>query len=209
MAKASRSGGTRERILTAAARVLSRRGYSEARLTDIAKAADLRAPAVYYYFPSREALITEVMTVGQVRLREHVEKALAELPPGTGPIDRLCAAVAAHLQVALRLSDFATAVTRNKGQLPEDVRLRLREDSAAYLTLWRSLLEDAATAGAIRPGLDLRAARMLVMGALNWAPEWWDPRQGSLPALIGTAQSLVRHGLTAPGADTISDPIED
>jgi len=39
------------------------------------------------------------------------------------------------------------------------------------------------------------AARMMVLGALNWAVEWWNPRRGSLDTVVRTAQSLVRHGL--------------
>lgn len=186
---------TRDRILSAAAEVLSRRGYSETRLSDIAELAEVRAPAVYHYFPSRKALIAEVMSVGQQRLREHVEKALAELPQQADPMERICTAVAAHLQVALDLSEFATAVTRNLGQLPEDIRRLLRAETATYMDLWRTLLDDAQRAGAIRPELELRAARMLVIGGLNWAPEWWDPRQGALTTVITTAQSLVRTGL--------------
>jgi hypothetical protein len=34
-----------------------------------------------------------------------------------------------------------------------------------------------------------------VLGALNWAAEWWNPRRGSLDTVVRTAQSLVRHGL--------------
>ncbi|WP_405846669.1 TetR/AcrR family transcriptional regulator [Streptomyces sp. NBC_01518] len=194
----AKSAATRDRILAAAARVLSLKGYAATRLSDIADLAGVRTPAVYYYFPSREVLITEVMVVGQLRLREHVETELAALPVRTPPMDRICAAVEAHLQVELDLSDFATAVTRNSGQLPDEVRARLREESGAYLALWRDLLATAKAAGAIRDGLDLRVARMLVMGALNWTPEWWNPRQGSLTGVIRTAQSLVRHGLGAP-----------
>jgi hypothetical protein len=48
----------------------------------------------------------------------------------------------------------------------------------------------------LRPGLDLMAARMLVLGALNWAAEWWSPRRGTLDVVVRTAQSLVRHGLS-------------
>jgi hypothetical protein len=36
---------------------------------------------------------------------------------------------------------------------------------------------------------------MMVLGALNWAAEWWNPRRGSLDTVVRTAQSLVRHGL--------------
>ncbi|GAB3385565.1 TetR/AcrR family transcriptional regulator [Amycolatopsis echigonensis] len=200
----AKSSATRERILAAAAKVLSHKGYSETRLTDIAEVAQLRAPAVYYYFDSREALIAEVMAVGQSRLRDHVETALAALPPDLDPMDRICAAVQAHLQVELQLSDFATAVTRNMGQLPDDVRGRLRQEGGEYISLWRGLLEAARSTGAIRGDLDLRAARMLIMGALNWTPEWWNPEQGSLAGVVATAQSLVRNGLGYPASQPVA-----
>lgn len=192
---AAKSSKTRERILSAAAQVLSVKGYSETRLSDIAEIAELRAPAVYYYFASRDELISEVMAVGQHRLREHVESALSALPEDTEPMDRICVAVQAHLQVELELSDFATAVTRNLGQLPDEARSRLRAEGGEYITLWRQLLEQARAAGGIRADLDLRAARQLIMGALNWMPEWWNPQHGSLSNVIATAQSLVCHGI--------------
>ncbi|WP_081637029.1 TetR/AcrR family transcriptional regulator [Rhodococcus aetherivorans] len=190
-----KSEATRERLLFAAAEVLSRKGYSETRLNDIAEVAGLRAPAMYYYFRSRHELIAEVMAVGQTRLREYVCAALEQLPANTSPIDKICAAVAAHLEVELELSHFAMAVTRNTGQLPDDIRTRLREESRAYSNLWRTLMEEADEAGQIRPDLDLRAARKLVIGALNWTPEWWRHSEGTLAELTSTAQSLVRNGI--------------
>jgi hypothetical protein len=41
---------------------------------------------------------------------------------------------------------------------------------------------------------------MLIMGALNWTPEWWNPEQGSLAGVVATAQSLVRNGLGYPAS---------
>jgi hypothetical protein len=35
----------------------------------------------------------------------------------------------------------------------------------------------------LRPDLDPMAARVLVLGALNWAAEWWNPRRVSLDAV--------------------------
>lgn len=193
---------TRERILVAAARVLSLKGYSETRLADIAELAELRSPAIYHYFGSREALIAEVMAVGQRRLREHVEDALCAHMAAT---ERIFRAIRAHLQVELELSEFATAVTRNLGQLPDEARGHLREEGGEYIQLWRNLLEEAWRAGAIRADLDLGAVRMLIMGALNWTTEWWNPEQGPLSTVIDTAQSLVCHGLGFATSHDVDD----
>jgi hypothetical protein len=55
-----------------------------------------------------------------------------------------------------------------------------------------------ARSGELRADLDLYMAQMLVLGALNWAVEWWDPRRGSLEAVVANAQSFVRYGLAEP-----------
>lgn len=188
------AGGTRERILAAAASVLSRKGYAGTRLSDIAELAGLRTPAVYYYFDSREALIQEVMMEGQQRVLEYVSLAVSEL--GDAPaLERLDRAVEAHLEVELRLSDFATAVTRNAGQLPQELRDSFRARGHRYLELWDRILDDLAAESALNPRLDRRAARMFVLGALNWTAEWWDAGHGSLGELVSTAQVMVRQGL--------------
>lgn len=190
----TKSARTRQRILDATAHVLTVKGYAGTRLTDIADAAGVQAPAIYYYYGSREDLVEEVMWTGVARVRGHVAEAVAALADAS-PMDRIMAAVEAHLRYQLEISDYTTAAIRNSGQLPEAVRHRQREEMRRYGELWRDLLQDAANAGQINPGLDLRAARMLVLGALNWTPEWWNPRRGALTTVVHTAQSIVRSGL--------------
>lgn len=202
--RSAKSARTRERILDAAAYVLSRKGYSETRLGDIAEQAQLQAPAIYYYFPSREDLIEEVMWVGIQRLRRHVAEVLGQLPPGSSAMDRILAAVEAHLQILLELSDFATAVIRNSGQIPEEMRTRQLAEEAAYGTLWQKLIRDAGAAGDLRADLDPRVAQRLVIGALNWTAEWWNPRRDSLDIVVRTARSLVLHGLSSKSHLTTS-----
>jgi len=200
----SKSARTRQRILDAAAHVLSRKGYAGTRLTDVAEQAQIQAPAIYYYFPSREDLIEEVMWSGIANMREHLQGVLAALPAGTDPLERIDAAVEAHLRYCLEISDYTTASIRNAGQVPESIRVRYAAEAARYGDTWRRLLQEAAHAGRLRPGLDPVTARMMVLGALNWSAEWWNPRRGSLDIVVRTAQSLVRHGLAAPAAATVT-----
>lgn len=190
-----RGDATRQRILAAAAAVLSTKGYAATRLSDIASEAGVRTPGVYYYFASRDELIAEVMRVGQLRVLEHVESALRTVPEGSGARERIRVAVEAHLRVELELSDFATAVTRNTSQLPEQVRRAQQDESDRYHSVWRTLLESARSEGLLAPDLDLGIARMLVIGALNWTPEWWRTSTDSIDVLVDTAQSVVCAGL--------------
>src|SRR5947199_8731391 len=89
----SKSARTRARILDAAAHVLSLKGYSGTRLSDVAEYAEIQAPAIYYYFPSREDLIEEVMWSGVAELRKPLEELLDEVPSETEPTDRIPVAV--------------------------------------------------------------------------------------------------------------------
>jgi len=190
-----KSERTRQRVLDAAAKVLSVKGYAGMRLSDVAEQADLQAPAIYYYFKSREDLIEEVMWAGIADMRQHLLGVLEAAPDGLDPLERILLVVEAHLRHELSLSDYTTASIRNAGQLPEAISKRQQAESKKYGEIWRDLFESASKEGAIRSDLDPYLARMLVMGALNWAAEWWTPRRGSLDSVVATAQSIVRNGL--------------
>lgn len=187
---------TQERLLEATAQVLSRKGYAGTRLSEIAEVAGLQAPAIYYYYASREELIEDVIRRGQERTQEHVEAALAAVPPGATALDKICVAVEAHLRAVLHLSDFTTAAIRNIGQMPDDMRKRLLGHQTRYGALWRKLFVEARDHGEIRLDLDLHSAQLLVIGALNWAPEWWTVRRGSVDTVVHAARTIVRNGLS-------------
>ncbi|MGL3150321.1 TetR/AcrR family transcriptional regulator [Microbacterium sp. A82] len=197
MEQTSKSARTRQRILDAAAQVLSRKGYAGTRLTDVAEAAGVQAPAIYYYFSSRDELVEEVMWAGAHRVRVHVEETLEALPDDATACDRILAGVDAHLRYELQISDYTTASVRNAGQVPEHLRVRPAAEEGAYSRYWRELFLAAQDAGELRDGLDINVFRLLLLGSMNWAVEWWNPRTRSLDDLVRSAQDMVRFGTFA------------
>jgi len=193
----TKSARTRVRILDAAAKVLSRKGYGGMRLSDVAQVADLQAPAIYYYFDSREDLIEEVMWVGIADMREHLTRILDALPPGTPAMDRILVAAEAHLRHELEISDYATASIRNAGQVPDKIRKRQLAEEARYGEIWRDLMSSAAAEGTLRADLDPYMAQMLVLGSLNWTAEWWSPKRGKVDLVVANAKSFIRHAISA------------
>src|SRR5205823_2413644 len=161
-----KSEETRARLLDAAAEVFRDKGYAGARLSDIAERADMHTPGVYYYFPSKEALVEEVLRDGVARANAYVQERVAAVPEGSPALDRLRAAIEGHVLMILEIGDYTSANIRIFGQLPADIRHRHLAQQRAYGDLWRSLLEEARAAGELRPDLDLSVLRMLILGAL-------------------------------------------
>lgn len=192
-----KSAKTQERIRAAAARVLSERGIASARLGDIAAAAGVQAPAIYYYYASREELIEDVIRQGQIGTETRVTEAVEAIDADTPALEKICVAVEAHLRALHELSDYTIAAVRNVGQMSTEMRDRMRVDQRRYGRVWKRLFEEARDRGELRADLDLRTAQLLVIGALNWTPEWWDDSAGSLETLVTTACELTRRGLAA------------
>ena len=196
-ARTRKSEQTRQRLLDAAARVFRHKGYAGARLSDIAEAADMHTPGVYYYFPSKEDLVEEVLRAGVARAAAFVEQRVAAVPDGASALDRLRAAIEGHVLMVLEIGDYTSANIRIFGQLPDDIRRRHLAQQRTYGDLWRSLLEDARAAGELRPDLDLSVLRMLILGALNWTVEWYRPGVLSATEVARHATTMICEGLGA------------
>jgi AcrR family transcriptional regulator len=193
----TKSARTRDRILDAAAHVLSRKGFSGFRVNDVSERAGTAGPNVYYYFSSREELVEEVMWVGLSRMTDHIEKVLSDLPLGIDPMVKIEIAVEAQLRYELELSDYTTAAFRNAAQIPPELKVRYDAEAARFSDVWARLIRDAHEEGLIRDDLNPTLARMFLLGAMNWTTEWWDPQRGSIEDAVRTLRSLVRGGLTS------------
>ncbi len=194
-ARTRKSEETRERLLDAAAKVFRDRGYAGARLADIAEAAGMHPPGVYYYFGSKEDLVEEVLRVGVARARAFVQDRVAALPEGASALDRLRAAIEGHVLMVLEIGDYTSANIRIFGQVPDDVWARHLADQRAYGNVWRGLLEDARAAGDLRPDVDLSVIRMLLLGALNWTAEWFRPGRQTATEVAREATAMICDGI--------------
>jgi AcrR family transcriptional regulator len=193
----TKSERTRERILDAAAACFRERGFAATRLSDIADRASLQAPSLYYHFGSKESLIEEVLALGVTRTYEHVRASVDAVPAGD-PLGRLRAAIEAHVEMVLETGNYSAANLRLYGQMPDDIRRRLQKTQRRVGRYWDELLVAARDGGAIRSDLNLSAARMLILGALNWTAEWYQPGGALTPSeLAAHATAIVLEGLRA------------
>jgi len=169
----SRGELKRKQILDAAAKILARRGYAGTMLSEVAEEAGTQPGSLYYHFASREELIEEVLHEGVALSFARARGVLDALPSDSSALQRLEAALRAHLKFQLVESDYARAVVRSMGQCPEDMWKRVNEKFRAYGKFFDTLIAAAMKAKQLDPQVDRSALRMLLIGAANWAPEWY------------------------------------
>lgn len=194
---------TRQSILDAAARIFRRDGYSGARLSDIAAEIGMKAGSLYYHFGSREALVEAVLEVGTQRTHARLVERLAALGEGGDHLARLRTAIETHLLMVLAQEDVTSATIKLIWQVPAQLRERILAGQRAYGALWSGLLAEALAAGAIRADVDLTVARMAIMGALNWAADWYKPGRMTPEEIARDIATMVIGGLgVANGSET-------
>ena len=190
-----KSAVSRQRILEAAAKMLRERGYSGARLSDIAELADMKAGSLYYHFESREELVAEVMAVGLSQTVAAYEARLAELPDDSSFEVRLRCAIETHVLQLIDPSDFPAAMIKVLNEVPPELRQLHLAGERAYGEMWRDLLVAAQKAGALRRDVDVSVARMLIFGAMNWTVEWYRPEGGPAASVARQCADFVLAGI--------------
>ncbi len=170
---ASEQLGARRQILNAAALLLRHRGYEATTTRAIASAVGIKGGSIYHHFPSKDAIVGEVVNEGVRVVHDAVVAALAALPADATPRQRLETAVKAHLLSSLEHNNYTSASIRTFAFLPDAVRRECRAERGRYEDLWRDLVNELCGAGLIDPGISPDSVRLLLLGALNWAGEWY------------------------------------
>jgi hypothetical protein len=80
--------------------------------------------------------------------------------------------------------------------LPAEIRSEHQAEQARYGRTWKALIARAMSAGVIRTDLDPSVVRMLILGAMNWGPEWFKTEGALSSDRVGEQMaSLVMEGL--------------
>ena len=185
-ARAPRADNRLPLLLDEAARLFGERGYHGTTIRDIVRGIEMLPGSVYYHFAAKEDLLAAVYAEGVRRITERVNAAIARR---TDPWQRLAAACVAHLEALLDDGDYAQVMIRVR---PADV-----PEVVAQLTALRdryeSLFVELIDALPLRPGVDRRTLRLMLLGALNWSQTWYRPGRDDPRAIARNFVALLRR----------------
>jgi len=187
-----------QQIIEAAVRVFARKGYFNARVSDIAREAGIAAGTIYLYFDTKEEILITLFRDKMAGFVETVRQAIAEEHDAVAKLRRL---VRLHFQILEENPELAEVVQVELRQGQKLFRGPANQEIAAYFALIASVLEEGAVAGRFSADLPVKVATKMLFGAMDqMATSWVLGKRGY--HLVSTADTVVDiflQGVAAPG----------
>ena len=194
--KTRKSERTRERIVTAAGRLVLERRGADFQMAEVASACGMTKGALYYYFRDRTALVEEVFDRAANEFIERIESIAGSGLPPRETLEALCGAFAEEVrQGGTVIVALATELAGTSGAL---ARLESRVDRVSAIV--EGQLARACEAGEVRADVDLGFISSMICGAFLFAAFRRVREQGDAfdaPAFSSELMGLVAQGLAA------------
>lgn len=193
---------TRNEILTAADHLFSEKGYSDCNLRELAERVGMKAGSFYYHFKSKEEILDELLVASVEMVQDALVKALRDLGPGARYMDRLIAAMRAHLMPYIQRADAdAASLIRVWEHTPPTLRHRRRDKRREYAEIWYDLIEEGIREGVIRGDVNVRVLVPFLLGSMSRVQEWFNPKHMTIDEVCADVIRLLLEGAVAPGTN--------
>ncbi len=185
---------TRSELVTAATRVLARKGFHETKVTDIAAAADVGVGTFYLHFRDKEALFHAVVAETAARLKATVDAARER---ADGPVDQVLAANAAFCRFAEQNREVFKIVFGHAAAY-DDV---IRRAQALFAGDIEATVREGVASGAFA-ALPPAAVAQAVVGMATQMLSWWAEHEAvSIQTVHDTLSTMALRALCATPQD--------
>lgn len=182
-------GRAKGSILEASTRLFGAQGYAGTTMRDIATAVGVLPGSLYTHISNKEALLLEIVEAGidqfltlgpTVDAQDEPEGALRTLIRG-------------HVEIVAENPERTLVVFHQWRFLGGESLQRVVEKRRQYEELFTALVERGISSGAFDADLDVRVTVLVILGTLNWTPEWYSPTGPETPEQLGNriADTLV------------------
>ncbi|HZD23780.1 MAG TPA: TetR/AcrR family transcriptional regulator [Acidimicrobiia bacterium] len=176
---------TRERILQTAAAQFRRRGFKGTSMQDLAREVGLTKSGLYHHFPSKEALLAEILETTVNRTYPAVEEVATSAAPAG---ERLRTVVYLHVIALIHDQDNQACFIEEGRHLTRDAMEAYVKKRDRYEQFFRRILEDGIEGGEFIEH-DVRLVAMALLGMCNWIVRWYRPDGGRSPEEIAAVFS--------------------
>jgi TetR/AcrR family fatty acid metabolism transcriptional regulator len=185
-----------DKILRAAIDVFAGKGYFAARMTDVAKAAEVADGTLYLYFEGKEHLL---LSIFDDVLGRFIDRLKQEVETLDDPVDKLREMVRLHLETLGSDRALAKVLQIETRHSRRFMSLFTRGKLGEYLSLVRKIIEEGQHTGAFRRDISSGLATNVVFGAVDELVMSWilADQPGELERHAGPLLEILIRGMSA------------
>jgi len=137
----------REEILTQAALLFAKHGYTECDTQLLAETIGVGKGTVYRYFTSKRELFLAAADRVMRMMREHVDQRVAEVDD---PLERIRTGIHSFLEFFAKHPDFVELLMQERAQFKDRTRPTFMEHRAVNVERWRAIYRGLIADGRVR-----------------------------------------------------------
>jgi len=185
----------RIKIIKAAVKVFSQKGFHEARVEEIAQLADVGKGTVYEYFSSKTELFQEMFKAG---IRFYLDSLINDISPDLSCKEKLSRIARLHLRFVSNYKDLAKITMTEHAYFNEGFRKWVWEYRAKKLEMLKQIIDEGVDRGEFRK-VDSQAVALVFLGALGalFSPVIFSEEHVNAKDLVEPALDVIMHGLLA------------
>jgi AcrR family transcriptional regulator len=174
----------RQALIRASARLFREKGFEATTVRDIAGAVGMRSGSPFYHFSNKQEILKAVMEEG---LRQGLDRTEEALRAATTPQQRFHAMVRTHYGILHdEGSEFIAVLLYDWRSLPDEHKQDIIAVKDRYDLLWQASLKEMLDLGLIGANSqggkasadEVKTARLMIMGAINFTVTWYKQRSG-------------------------------
>ena len=164
-----------QQIVTTAAELFGARGYDAVSLEDVADRLDVTKGSLYYYFASKDELVTAAIETLGTEWTARLER-LPAAREGS-PTERLRALLREHIGIAVREYPAGLRLFLVPEDWPAEQRSRIKELRRRHDRLFRRVIEEGVASGEFT-ATSVDTVLQCMHAAMSQTPTWCGPLRG-------------------------------
>ncbi len=182
----------REKVLAAAVQLFAEYGYHASTMRDIAKMAGIQAASIYYHYPSKQALLIEIMESHMRQLNTNLERIVSK--PYTVQ-QCLHEAISSHILLHTTYKSEFFIIDTEIRALEGDNRRKILTLRDHYEDVIQGLLREGMEQGILRQ-TDVKISSYAIIAMCTEVARWFRPAgRLSVQQVIEMYYQMITEGL--------------
>ncbi len=160
----------RERILEAATRTFAEKGFFNAKISEIAKQAEVADGTIYLYFKNKDDILIQIF---EYMVERHLENIRTTVSQGGTPDDKIRLFIDHHFRTVEKFPKLVEVITIELRQSSKFMKDYTPKKFFAYLDLVSELIREGQQSGRFRKNVDPEVVKTALYGSLSEVTVLW------------------------------------